>query len=130
MTALLEYPFLTVLLEYLNLFLQTVSHKSGGKWPLPPMISISVGIFVNATILASTSVGTLATTFIPLFWCDVSATYSSCKIKLVNAPIYIGTARAGFTPTDYHRILCPTITAHVSNHHTNDSVSRQRTNNS
>ena len=29
-------------------------------------------------------------------------------------PLYIGTARVGFTPTDYHsssRILCPTITA-------------------
>ena len=43
---------------------------------------------------------------------DVSATYSSCKIKLVNAPK--GIARVGFTPTDYHsssRILCSTITA-------------------
>ena len=31
--------------------------------PPPPMLAISVGIFVNATILASNSVGTLATTF-------------------------------------------------------------------
>ena len=83
---------MTALLEYLDLFLQTVSDKSGGGGggggghgppSLPPMLEISVGIFVNATILASTSVGTLATTFtFALVGApDVSATYSSCKIK-------------------------------------------------
>ena len=64
MTALLEYPFLTVLLEYFDLFSKQYPIKVRDNGPSPPpMLAISVGIFVNATILASISVGTLATTF-------------------------------------------------------------------
>ena len=47
LATLLLLNTVTALLEYLDLFLQTLSHKSGGPWPLWPPVSTTYAIQVR-----------------------------------------------------------------------------------